>query len=346
MINYFLTKRHFYTIEPFINDWSENGKDFFRLIPYESINKIKFLKNEVYIFADIDRLPEKIFIKSKTLYRRISENFGNQFILNCPGSSFGRYELLEILGRTGINEFRVYRVGHLDNSCRFPVFIRRINDHLGPLTSLLHNKMEYQKAIAKLRRKGVALDQLMAVEFCETVQCHGEYRKYSAFRIGPDIIPGHIVFSDHWIAKENRDVAPREEEKQYLKNNPHSSELKAIFELAQIEYGRIDYSLKGGKIQVWEINTNPMIVAPRKKYQKSRQEQKAALAEKIEQSFILLDQSLRTDKTKKTKIKKEGHEKKAAFPAMQLDGWKIHFHYFNFFFRKYFEAIILFYQKN
>jgi hypothetical protein len=31
-----------------------------------------------------------------------------------------------------------------------------------------------------------------------------------------------------------------------------------LFRLAHIEFGRVDYSFKDGKIQVWEINTCPL----------------------------------------------------------------------------------------
>jgi hypothetical protein len=32
-----------------------------------------------------------------------------------------------------------------------------------------------------------------------------------------------------------------------------------IFELAHVEYGRIDYAIKDGRVQTWEINLNPTI---------------------------------------------------------------------------------------
>jgi hypothetical protein len=48
---------------------------------------------------------------------------------------------------------------------------------------------------------------------------------------------------------------------EYLQAHPHEAELRKIFDLANIEYGRIDYSLLNGKIQVWEINTNPNITS-------------------------------------------------------------------------------------
>ncbi|MGR9089760.1 MAG: hypothetical protein ACU85U_04170 [Gammaproteobacteria bacterium] len=34
----------------------------------------------------------------------------------------------------------------------------------------------------------------------------------------------------------------------------------ALFSIANIDYGRIDYSLRAGRIQVFETNTNPVIM--------------------------------------------------------------------------------------
>lgn len=49
----------------------------------------------------------------------------------------------------------------------------------------------------------------------------------------------------------------------YLDANPHEAELREIFDLAGINYCRIDYGMKDGHIQVWEINTNPTILKGR-----------------------------------------------------------------------------------
>jgi hypothetical protein len=50
-----------------------------------------------------------------------------------------------------------------------------------------------------------------------------------------------------------------EEEVDYLVTNPHEAQLREIFELAHVEYGRIDYAMKDGRLQTWEINLNPTI---------------------------------------------------------------------------------------
>jgi hypothetical protein len=42
-----------------------------------------------------------------------------------------------------------------------------------------------------------------------------------------------------------------------MKQNPHEKSLNNVFDLAGINYGRIDYSILHGKPVVWEINTNP-----------------------------------------------------------------------------------------
>ncbi len=44
--------------------------------------------------------------------------------------------------------------------------------------------------------------------------------------------------------------------------NPHSAHLMRAFEIAGIEYGRADFGFRDGRIQIFEINTNPFVSAP------------------------------------------------------------------------------------
>jgi hypothetical protein len=48
-------------------------------------------------------------------------------------------------------------------------------------------------------------------------------------------------------------------EDEYVATNPHAAELARIFALARVDYGRVDYGLLENRIQVWEINTNPLL---------------------------------------------------------------------------------------
>jgi hypothetical protein len=54
-------------------------------------------------------------------------------------------------------------------------------------------------------------------------------------------------------------MAMAREELEYVQRNPHEEELREIFAIANIDYGRIDYSILDGKVQTWEINLNPTI---------------------------------------------------------------------------------------
>jgi hypothetical protein len=51
-----------------------------------------------------------------------------------------------------------------------------------------------------------------------------------------------------------------EEHLRYVETNPHRDQLEKVFELAGIEYGRIDYCVVDGRVQTFEINTNPTVV--------------------------------------------------------------------------------------
>src|SRR5690606_9525763 len=55
--------------------------------------------------------------------------------------------------------------------------------------------------------------------------------------------------------------ADRQESRDYVAENPHRQQLENIFELASIEYGRIDYGLVDGAVQTFEINSNPTVLA-------------------------------------------------------------------------------------
>ncbi|MFI5426708.1 hypothetical protein [Aeromicrobium sp. UC242_57] len=50
------------------------------------------------------------------------------------------------------------------------------------------------------------------------------------------------------------------EELEFIENFPHHDDVAEAFELAGLDYGRIDYGIVDGRMQVWEINTNPIVL--------------------------------------------------------------------------------------
>jgi hypothetical protein len=110
---------------------------------------------------------------------------------------------------------------------------------------------------------GYRLRDLIIVEYCETADPSGVFREYCAAVVGDRILPQAVVHNRNWITKwEGRlvDADRAREEREYVERHPHAGWLEETFALARIGYGRIDYGLRDGVPQVWEINTNPTIV--------------------------------------------------------------------------------------
>jgi hypothetical protein len=198
-------------------------------------------------------------------------------LLNHPQHSLRRYDLIQALD----GDFRIFRAGERAADLRFPVFLRKEKGHEGSLTPLLHSADELEAA----RR---AHPDALLVEFESICDEDGIYRKYAAFRIGEHLIPRHLLFSKHWLVKQPDVLEDRhlEEEAAYLQENPHAEELRRIFERAGIEYGRIDYGVKNGRIQVWEINTNPTLKTVAQSRFPARNPFQERVAERINAAFL------------------------------------------------------------
>jgi len=142
------------------------------------------------------------------------------------------------------------------------VVIRLADDHQGSRTPLLNNRDELNQAILGAAMSGLNLQRIVIVEFCDVSGPDKLYRKYSAFRVGDRVIPRHLIFSEFWLQK-TPDIVDEEklkEERAYLDQIPHQKKMRKIFDNAKINYGRIDYGVVEDEIQVWEINTHPMIM--------------------------------------------------------------------------------------
>ena len=252
-------------------------------MPYRKVCAFQDLDPGVYIFADLERLQPGLIPLVASVRAALVDAGQGRTVLNDPAGSALRRALLTDLHDAGINGFRARACDELDGSLRYPVFVRKANDHDGPRSRLLATEAQLRTMLAKLIREGFDPRDLLVVEFMEVADASGIRRKYGAFRVGDRIVPGHLVFSRTWVQK-NEDLVDDEkiaEEHAYLESNPHAEELMALFERARIEYGRIDYGVVDGRIQVWEINTNPVLIRARKNYDAGRMPIKAQLAARL-----------------------------------------------------------------
>ena len=267
MIHYLVTRQHAYTMASFLESWGQALAARIRVVPYEEVlgGAVLPTGKHAYIFSDLDRLSAGLGAKEHgllaDLHAHLERTCGAARTLNDPTRSLLRYDLLRRLHEDGRNSFGVWRAG--ETPLRFPVFLRREAGFEQRPPALLAGPAEYAAAVDVARASGILLDGVIAVEFCDTSQ-GGIYRKYGAFVVGERIVPRHVFFSRGWLVKK-AELATSEqvaEELDYVRTNPHASQLALIAATARISYGRIDYSLKAGSIQTWEINTNPLLASP------------------------------------------------------------------------------------
>jgi hypothetical protein len=235
-------------------------------LSYRALLGQRSFKPGAYIFSQIDQFSRHEATQLAVVWSLLA-NSGST-VLNHPTRSLRRYELLRRLNECGINDFNVYRLTESRKPQRFPVFVRNEEDHFlhDEDTLLLRNQKELETHLESLDRSGECRENKLIIEFSDTSDGAGIFRKFAAFRIGEAVIPFHLHFRREWIvpgAGELRELTPDMEMEcvQFARNNPHESRLREIFDLARLDYGRIDYSYVADKIRVWEINTHPVLPA-------------------------------------------------------------------------------------
>lgn len=260
MIFFLTTKRHDYTIRKCLRTEGRELVEHVRPLCYGRLFLMRRFQPGAYVFADLERLSTADRNRAQHVWDCLSSDAGCR-VLNHPRRSWRRYTLLRTLAEQGVNQFNAYRLADDPRPTRFPVFVRGENDHKGPQSSLIRSQAELDDLCVALDRTWKGRDGRIATEFCDVSDANGVYRKYSAFRIGDRILPRHLFFSRTWCVKnwELLDAELLAEERRYIADNPHRDQLYSIFDRAHIDFGRIDYGVVNGRIQVWEINTNPML---------------------------------------------------------------------------------------
>ena len=231
-------------------------------LPYGELFSKSVAPTGVYIFTGLDQLSAAQKQAAAQVWSRLDGS--GSVLLNHPRMALDRFDLLSRLHAEGINGFRVFRWTAFDgDEAAYPVFVRSNSQHTGPLSPLLHSRSDVEHAVQRARLWGHQDDDLLVVEYCYTQDDDGYFRKLSAYRIGKHVIPCHLEHGLTWSVKRSTSKpkfdAPElaTEELQFIEDNPHAVELKRIFDVAQIDYGRIDYAVREGGLQIWEINTAP-----------------------------------------------------------------------------------------
>ncbi len=269
MIWYVVTREHFYTVAEYLAIYGYAFSTRPRIVFYDQLERARRLPSGTYIFSDIERLTSAAAERAAQVWSALSAAGDRVHLLNHPTRSMHRYELLRTLYADGVNAFNIYRFTDAPKPERFPVFVRR-EEHGGYVSKLLKTPDALAAETAALVHRGQSREDKLVIEFCDTADAQGIFRKYSAFVVGDCIIPAHLFFSQNWLANRfsANDYSPEmlAEERVYMEENPHAEALVARARRAGIDFGRIDYGIFGGSLQVWEINTNPQLPLPLRRH--------------------------------------------------------------------------------
>lgn len=262
MIHFLVPRAQVFGILGIAHLWGPDFAERFSLIHYEELPALASLPTGTYVFTALDQLSPPGLRLARELEVQLRSAGPAVRVLNSPRGTLLRFGLLEALWQHGLNRHRVVRATGDLSGLRFPVFLREEHQHTGSLSPLLRTAAEVQSALARAIVRGYRLNQLLIVEFCDTADATGCYRKFAAMVIGSEIVPQYLSSGHKWNLKQGSTEFTAEmvlEERSYQMENPHERELRRIFALAEVQYGRIDYSLKDGVLETWEINLNPTL---------------------------------------------------------------------------------------
>ncbi len=231
------------------------------MVSYEQVLKRKKAHNATHIFTDLDRLPTWRLNEAALLYRDLSRS--GIRALNDPARFLGRFGLLRGSYRAGINQFNTYRADAFEQPSKWPVFLRVEGNHSAPVSPLLHNEQELEDALERAVQAGAPRSGLLIIEYAAEPVRPGIFRKLSVFRIGDRLLGYTCVHDDNWLVKYGKVgiTTPElyDEEYSFVAEHPYAAAVRPAFDLAGIEYGRVDLGLVGGRPQIYEINSNPHV---------------------------------------------------------------------------------------
>jgi hypothetical protein len=228
---------------------------------YDGILRRTELPLGAYIFTDIDRLGVWELELASILYRTLQA--GGARVLNDPARVLTRFDMLRTLYEKGLNRYQVWRP-YLDEwPDRYPVFVRRNAFHSGVLSELIHDKSGLEKVLDEKRREGIPDSNVIVVEYAAQSDPNGLFRKFSVYRVGDRYFNDLSVNQKNWEVKYGESGVASEAiyqlELDMMNQVPFKSLIRKVFDIAHIEYGRLDFGLVDGCPQFYEINTNPTL---------------------------------------------------------------------------------------
>jgi hypothetical protein len=255
-------------MDTYLETWGAELSSLIQVRAYGDLASVQWLPGGTYIFSDLERLTPALSLLVADLWTQLEAAGPTVRLLNHPLRALRRLGLLQTLHAAGRNDFNAYRLTDDRGKIRFPAFVRGANDHEGSRTGLLTTHDAIEANVRTAICFGHDARELLVVEYLNAADAAGVVHKYAAFRVGDQIVPRNMMFSRKWMLKypDLMDGDKISREREYLEKNPHATALRETFDLAHLEYGRCDYAVVNGRVQIWEINSNPIVMRAPEEY--------------------------------------------------------------------------------
>ncbi len=265
MIVFVTTRHHAYTVSVLVEDRLGQPIPTVRHLSWDHLLRADHLPRATFVLTDLERLTPHERRLAVEAYRAITA--AGLRCMNDPSRVPTRHALLARLHAAGINPFRSWRADEPAlRPSRFPVFLRHEDGHDLPVSDLIPDQAALDAALAALPGQGVPLAGVLVVEFCAEPIARGAWRRFGTFRIGTAMHTDHAVIEDRWVVKGGTigltTDAMAEEEYAAVSDGRYLPQVAPVFDLAAVEFGRLDHATAEGREVVFEINTNPTLSGP------------------------------------------------------------------------------------
>jgi hypothetical protein len=232
VIHFVVPAAHAGMMREYLELWGKDVADRLRIVHSESLPAALRAAPGTYVLAALDQHRPAMDAYIQAFHAALSGRRDVR-VLNHPTRTLQRFALLRELHTRGQNRFRAVRVDEDLRRLTYPVFVRNERTHDGALSALLNAPSEVEAAVGRLLVQGNAVRDLMVVEFCDTADADGYFRKYSSFVVGDHIVPRSLSYSRSWMLKfQGSDFSARmaQEEQDYVLQNPHEGALRELFD--------------------------------------------------------------------------------------------------------------------